>query len=149
MYSGLRTRRFSLRFITRQSQPRASNSLRRPTKLMDQLQTGGAQLPISRMRFTSTWFPVFLMVDINYLSRFVARFTELGRSWFLGGFPPVDQGKQVTSIRGSLVTATCTCLVPSVLACHNLPSRLAYRPVSGLVNLDQVYVRAICDRTAS
>jgi hypothetical protein len=52
MYSGLSTRRFSLRFITRHSQPRASSSLRSPTRLIDQLSTGGCQLPISRMRFT-------------------------------------------------------------------------------------------------
>ena len=50
MYSGLRTFRFSFRFMTWQSQPRASNSLRRPTRLIVQLHTGGGQLPIWRMR---------------------------------------------------------------------------------------------------
>src|SRR6478736_6426553 len=57
MYSGLRTLRFSFRFMTWQSHPRESSSLRSPTKLIDQLQTGGGQLPICRMRFTATDAP--------------------------------------------------------------------------------------------
>src|SRR5580658_5269254 len=60
MYSGLGSRRFSLRFITGQSQPRASSSRRSPTRLIAQPHTGGGQFPICRIFFVTIVFPACL-----------------------------------------------------------------------------------------
>src|SRR5208337_2181786 len=88
MYSGLSTRRFSLRFITGQSQPRLSSSRRNATRPIAHPHKGGGQFPICR---------IFLVITAIRPPARLLRVADFGT----GGEPPLSRREHFDRVPGN------------------------------------------------